>query len=103
MGKMRMWVGMGGLIGAIALPVSAADINNGGQLYARHCQTCHGDRGRPMMPGMPDFTRGEKLFQADASLVSSIKQGKSVMPAYRGLLTDEEILDVVAYLRTLRR
>jgi cytochrome c2 len=25
------------------------------------------------------------------------------MPAYRGLLSDRDILDVIAYLRTLRR
>lgn len=88
---------------AFVAPAQAADPTNGAQLYNRHCATCHGDRGRPTMPGLPDFARGERLLQADVKLVSAIKDGRGVMPAYRGLLTDDEILDVIAHLRLMRR
>lgn len=89
--------------GAFIAPAYAADPTSGAQLYARHCVTCHGDRGRPMMPGLPDFARGERLMQSDANLVGAIKNGRGLMPAYRGLLTDDEILDVIAHLRLMRR
>jgi mono/diheme cytochrome c family protein len=80
----------------------AADPGNGGQLYSRHCTTCHGDDGRGAMPGVPDFTRGEGLFQPNSALVNAIRKGKTVMPAIRGILTDDEINDLVAYLRMYR-
>lgn len=81
----------------------AADINKGGQLYATHCANCHGSSGVPVMPGAPNFQRSEKLLQPDAMLLASIRRGKNAMPAYVGILRDQEIVDVVAYLRTLQR
>lgn len=79
----------------------AADPSKGGGLYATHCATCHGASGTSVMLGAPSFARGESLMQPDAQLLSSIKAGKNAMPAYRGILSDMDILDVIAYLRTL--
>lgn len=83
-------------------PVNAADFFNGRQIYEVHCQSCHGIDGRSMEPGTPDFSIGDTLFRPDADLVREIRDGKGTMPAYRGLLTDAEIRDVVAYLRSLQ-
>jgi cytochrome c6 len=33
--------------------------------------------------------------------MSAIRNGKGTMPGYFGVLRDREILDVIAYLRTL--
>ena len=55
------------------------------------------------MPGVPDFRRGEGLFRSDDDLLQFIRNGSGMMPAYRGLLSDRDILDVISYLRTLRR
>jgi cytochrome c6 len=79
----------------------AADPGKGGGIYAKQCATCHGTSGISVMPGAPNFARGEKLMQPDAQLLSFIKAGKNAMPAYRGILSDADILDVIAYLRTL--
>ncbi len=95
-------------IGAAALgwlmlgPAQAADPLNGASLYGAKCATCHGANGRPVMPGTPDFSRGERLLRSDIDLLKSIRAGMGVMPAYQGLLSDDEILDIVAHLRTLR-
>ena len=72
-------------------------------VYEQHCQSCHGEAGRPMDAGTPDFSRGERLFVSDTTLLGKVRSGSGSMPAYRGLLTDDEIRDVVAYLRTLQR
>ncbi len=80
----------------------AADPGNGAKIYATHCSGCHGDGGVSNMPGTPDFSRRERLFQPDMTLLVSIRDGVSVMPAYKGLLSDQEMLDVISYLRTLR-
>ena len=79
----------------------AADPGKGGGFYAANCATCHGASGISAMPGAPNFARGESLMKPDAQLLSSIQAGKNAMPAYRGILSDQEILDVIAYLRTL--
>jgi cytochrome c6 len=89
------------LLAGLSAPVSAADIAKGGTLYATHCAICHGANGRPVMPGTPNFRRMEGLMRPDAQLLNSIRAGKGTMPAYFGVLRDREILDIVAYLRTL--
>lgn len=79
----------------------AADTNNGRQLFATNCAICHGQSGRSVMPGAPNFDRGEGLMRPDFTLLASIRAGKNAMPAYQGLLADRDILDVIAFLRTL--
>jgi len=81
--------------------VQAADPRNGARLYNNHCSGCHGAQGNGMMPGMPNFQRGERLFKPDAALVQSLERGSGVMPSFRGLMTTQEMLDVIAYLRTM--
>ena len=82
---------------------NAADIYNGKEIYSLHCETCHGSDGRSIEPGTPDFSSGESLFVSDSHLMRVLREGVGSMPAYRGLLSDAEILDVIAYVRTLQR
>lgn len=91
------------LLGALATVASAADITRGAQTFALHCASCHGPAGQGLFPGAPKFNRGERLMQSDLALLNSVRAGKNVMPAFRGMLRDREILDVIAYLRTLQR
>ena len=86
-----------------AVSANAADATKGGQLYSMHCVGCHGRTGVPVMPGSPNFARSEGLMQPDLALMASIRAGKNAMPGYVGILKDSEILDVIAYLRTLRQ
>lgn len=85
------------------VPAHAADVIKGAEIYARHCVACHGPSGISVMPGAPHLARGERLMQSDLALLASLKTGKNAMPAYIGILADREILDVIAYTRTLRR
>ena len=84
-----------------AMPAQAADINRGATLYATHCAACHGTNGTPVIPGAPNFRRLDALMRPDMQLLASIRSGKGAMPGYLGVLRDREILDVVAFLRTL--
>lgn len=79
----------------------AADIIKGGQLYAKHCAICHGANGINVMPDAPNFAYSERLLRPDVFILTAIKEGKNAMPAYQGVLKDPDILDVIAYLRTL--
>lgn len=78
-----------------------ADTSKGRQLFAANCAICHGQTGRSVMPGAPNFDRGEGLLRPDFTLLAAIRSGKNAMPAFQGILPDRDILDVIAYLRTL--
>lgn len=93
------------LLGTTALPgvVHAADVAAGQMIYNMHCVPCHGVRGESVIPNAPSFARGDRLMQPDMGLMMTIKAGKNGMPSFNGILRDQQILDVVAYLRTLRR
>ena len=79
----------------------AADTNKGAEVYTMHCASCHGVSGVNVMPGAPNFAQDEGLMSPDGTLFISIQSGKAAMPAYRGILSDQDILNVIAYLRTL--
>jgi mono/diheme cytochrome c family protein len=74
---------------------SAADA--GRELYAEHCAQCHGER--LMETGAaPDL----KLLRADqrARFDEIVRDGKGQMPAWAGMITDEEIDQIWAYIRS---
>lgn len=78
----------------------AADTQNGAQLYAKHCVSCHATDGKGAIPGAPDFVRGRVLSKPDGALLASIKSGKGAMPGFLGILRERELFDVIAYMRT---
>ena len=90
------------LLLGLAAPAQAADQNKGAKIYSQYCRDCHGNRGVPNAPGIPDFSRNQRLMQSDLALVKSISIGKGMMPAFQGRLSENDILDVIAYLRTLQ-
>lgn len=96
----RYWPGA--LLGLwlVAGGVPAADIHEGERLFEEHCAHCHGPDGRGELPGVPDFQRGDALIRPDGTLFAAISQGQGGMPAFEGLLSEREILDVIALLRT---
>jgi mono/diheme cytochrome c family protein len=79
----------------------AGDPTKGRGVYAARCASCHGPNGLPMMTELPNFTMGQGLMKSDREIMSFVKKGKGVMPAFEGVITDDEILDVIAHLRTL--
>lgn len=86
---------------ALATAAQAADPGRGGTLYASHCAICHGAQGQPVWPGTPDFRRAGALMKPDAQLLATLRIGRGVMPAYQGILRNQDMHDVMAYLRTL--
>jgi len=88
----------------IAVPQAmAGNPVNGGKIYNQSCKKCHGASGKSTFPGVADFSRGEGLMIADHELLQKIRDGKGMMPAFRGILKDDDISDVITYLRKLRR
>jgi mono/diheme cytochrome c family protein len=87
----------------------------GRAVYVKHCATCHGDTGQSDGPGAaalpikpPPFTDGRLINPlTDDFLHQVVRDGSGSvglapqMPAFGPFLTDREIRDVVAYVRTL--
>lgn len=76
----------------------------------RLCTSCHGMSGKPapLMPGFPrkpqDLTDPEYHRRTpDDELLRVLRTGKDRMPAFGGMLNDDDLRNVVAYVRTLAR
>ncbi|MBL1277508.1 MAG: cytochrome c [Ectothiorhodospiraceae bacterium] len=80
--------------------VMAGDPMKGRLLYENRCQGCHGAEGVPQVAGMPNFKMGTGLMQPDEQLLAFVKKGKGVMPGFKGILTDTEIRNIIAHVRT---
>jgi cytochrome c6 len=87
---------------SMATPLLAQ--TSGATIYKAKCQMCHladgsGNKGMKV----PAFTAGA----SEASLIAATKNGLSTgtvkMPAYAGKLTDADISDVIAYIKTLKK
>ncbi len=74
---------------------SAADA--GRDVYTEHCATCHGER-LSATGAAPDL----KLLGADqkAHFDEIVRNGKGQMPAWEGMISDEEISRIWAYIRS---
>lgn len=84
-------------------PATASDIFAGRKVYDAHCAQCHGGDGRALVAGSPDFNRGTALNLTDGELIRRIRAGRNLMPGYEGILKTKDMLNVIAYMRTLRR
>ena len=90
-------------LGLAGTPATASDIFSGQRVYETYCVACHGASGYPTVPSAPDFSRGQGLDLPDVMLIPILKRGKNLMPAYDRIIGEGEMLDVLAYIRTLRR
>jgi high-affinity iron transporter len=97
------------LLVAWAVPASATDAEAGQKIYGQKCLMCHGSggagdgsMGKMLKPPPPSFADADRMAdRSDEELITMIKEGKSPMPSYGSRLSDSQIQDVLAYIRTL--
>jgi len=101
-------------MGAPNNPTSAdeASITRGAELFAMHCQMCHGVTGEgngPIAPFLVNFkpanlTTEVAQSKSDGSIFLTISNGvDGRMPALNENLTASERWDVVNFIRTLKK
>jgi quinol-cytochrome oxidoreductase complex cytochrome b subunit/mono/diheme cytochrome c family protein len=85
---------------------TAARLRAATVFYRQYCLTCHGADGRGLqmklsMPTLQDFTnRAWQEEVSNARMLVSILDGRgTLMPAFRGRITQEQAQDLVAYVR----
>jgi mono/diheme cytochrome c family protein len=82
-------------------------LGRGGRIFQRTCSTCHGPDGRGiqrlgLIKPPRDLTKPEFHAQfTDQQLREVIRYGKGQMPAFGGLMADEDIGHVITFIRSL--
>ena len=93
----------------------AADAEQGKKLYGQFCASCHGQSGKgdgpaaaALNPKPRDHTNKEYMSKmSEDELLNVIKNGgvsvgkSPLMPPWGASLKDDQIKDIIAYIRTL--
>ncbi len=102
-----------GFVGGVGVkdltsPAGQGDIVSGREIYANTCIRCHGidgkgARGVQLVPQPADLSSPAVQNRLDGTLFKRIHEGKpnTAMGAWKYALSDDEIWDVLAYVRTL--
>lgn len=95
-------------VSVLVLSTTAFAQGSGADTYKSKCQMCHGADGTGNTPAgkstkVNSFNSPDVMKLSDDDLIAVTKKGKNKMPAYAGKLTDDQIKDVVAYIRTLQK
>jgi len=85
-------------------------VDQGREVFTMLCASCHGDRGdgtgaagQAWNPPPADFTSADVQSQSDGALYWKVSEGNPpAMLVYKNLLTEEELWQVVTYLRQFR-
>lgn len=101
MGTVVLVLGIASLAGS-----SARAQGDAAALFKSKCAGCHaadgtGNTAAGKAMKVRDLHSPEVQKQTDAQLTDIITNGKSPMPGYKGKVTDEQIKELVGYVREL--
>jgi mono/diheme cytochrome c family protein len=79
-------------------------------LYITNCGPCHGDKGKgdgPAAPGLnpkpADHTSAAVQDETDGVIFWKLSEGRSPMPGYKKIFSDEQRWELVNFIRTLAK
>ena len=112
---MTLCLGTGLGVGCHPVPQAAdalrvTDAPNPGQaIFQKHCAACHGPTGKgngytTLNPPAADLTSAKVSTQLAPQLIRTVHKGRtnSAMGKWENVLSDQDIEDVIAYIRSLR-
>jgi mono/diheme cytochrome c family protein len=91
------------------IPSDPASIERGRALFQTHCAVCHGPKGQGDGPAAAALTpRPDNLAvmagqHPAGDLAWKIANGRGAMPAWKGILTEPQIWDLVNFLKDLKK
>lgn len=95
-------------ISMLAISTISFAQGSGADTYKSKCQMCHAADGSGNTPAGKStkarpFNSPDVVKMSDDDLIAVTKKGKNKMPSYAGKLSDDQIKDVIAYIRTLQK
>jgi mono/diheme cytochrome c family protein len=102
--QVAMMIAVAALVVGVAMPAHAQDT---AALYKAKCAMCHGPDGKGETPagksmGVKSFSSPEVAKAKDAELIEITSKGKGKMPAYDKKLTEDQIKELIKFIRTLK-
>ncbi|MHB8888325.1 MAG: c-type cytochrome [Acidobacteriaceae bacterium] len=96
-------VAMGACMTAAAFAQSSTE-----SIYKTKCAMCHAADGSGNTPAgkrmnVPPLKSPDIVKKSDAELIAATKNGKGKMKGYANKLTDSQIKELIAYVRTLQK
>ena len=90
--------------------MSDASILAGQTLYNKTCAACHGKTGlgdgpksKSLKTALSDFSKAEFQNQTDGEHFYKTKTGRGEMTKYEGKLSDDDIWNIVNYMRKFKK
>jgi mono/diheme cytochrome c family protein len=97
---------------AMKNPVATNDasVKAGLALYIKNCASCHGKAGlgdgvkaRALKEFPGDFSKAPFQGETDGDHFYKTKMGRGEMPKYEGKIADNDIWNIVNYMKTLKK
>jgi len=78
---------------------SAGDTGQGEELYKASCVVCHGPQATG---GIGPRLAGNPVLSNDQAFWKVVYEGRHMMPPLKGAVTEQQMADIRAWLKTLR-
>lgn len=89
---------------------NTAVLAEGKTLYVANCGPCHGEKGKgdgPAAQGLnprpADHTSAGVQSQSDGAIFWKLSEGRTPMPAYKKIFSDQQRWELVNFIRTLAK
>lgn len=108
--KWASYLGMIAVVAFLTSNVSAQDAAKGKAVFETNCQICHEaeSEATKVGPGLKDWSKkpphqfnGKEHAHTEDTLRNQIKMGSNAMPPMESLVSEAELNDLVAYVKTL--
>jgi len=95
-----------------ALERNPASASDGAVLYLQNCSSCHQSDGRGVPGAFPPLAGNPVVSGNPTAVIAIVKNGldgrlivnggaySGIMPRWGGVLSDEQLADVISYIRT---
>ena len=83
----------------VASRYPTGDNTRGEELYSASCVVCHGPQARG---GIGPRLAGNPVLWSEQAFWKTLSEGQHMMPPLKGALTEQQMADIQAWLKTLR-
>ncbi len=95
------WVGCGSSRDGEITKLTGSS-TNGLVVWGSNCASCHGPAGMGVTGTGPNLVAGHAADHDDTYMAKVILNGEGTMPSFSSSLSNQQIADVIAYIRSLQ-